>query len=276
MARISLAVIPLLVLIAGVAPAIVIAADAASQKAPQDRIALVIGNGAYRRSPSLAPLKNPVNDARAMGIALKDLGFDVMQLEDADRQTMRDVIQEFWIKAQRYPIRVFYYAGHAVSLDRVNYLIPVDADRRWEQDISGQGYDVDELVESLGRLRSGVSIVVLDTCRTNKLYSRRLPQWVRREPPLGTLVALSTANGGVAFDGRGAAHGIYTKYLLDNLRRQPELQVEQLFKHVGAAVSNETQQVQKPWMKSNLLGDFCFKAAANGECLYSAGDAIAK
>ena len=37
------------------------------------RVALVIGNGAYKDSP----LKNPPNDARAMAAALKDLGFKV-------------------------------------------------------------------------------------------------------------------------------------------------------------------------------------------------------
>ena len=38
------------------------------------RIALVIGNGSYKD----APLKNPVNDARAMAEALKGQGFEVI------------------------------------------------------------------------------------------------------------------------------------------------------------------------------------------------------
>ena len=37
------------------------------------RTALVIGNSNYEQGP----LRNPVNDARSMGSALKDLGFDV-------------------------------------------------------------------------------------------------------------------------------------------------------------------------------------------------------
>src|SRR6266487_3790126 len=42
--------------------------------ANERRVALVIGNSAYTNSP----LRNPVNDARAMARTLKGLGFDVI------------------------------------------------------------------------------------------------------------------------------------------------------------------------------------------------------
>ena len=54
-----------------------------SQVAPanEKRVALVIGNGAYKD----APLKNPPNDARAMAAALKELGFQVDLVLDGGR-----------------------------------------------------------------------------------------------------------------------------------------------------------------------------------------------
>jgi caspase domain-containing protein len=53
------------------------AAVAEAQGAREEaRTALVIGNSAYRENP----LKNPVNDARAMARTLRDLGFTVVLL----------------------------------------------------------------------------------------------------------------------------------------------------------------------------------------------------
>jgi Caspase domain len=39
------------------------------------KIALVVGNSSYKE----APLKNPANDAKAIGDALKGAGFDVLR-----------------------------------------------------------------------------------------------------------------------------------------------------------------------------------------------------
>ena len=42
------------------------------------RVALVIGNSAYKQ----APLRNPVNDARDMAVRLRSLGFTVIERDD--------------------------------------------------------------------------------------------------------------------------------------------------------------------------------------------------
>ena len=64
-----------------------------TQKNQERRIALVIGNSAYKSSP----LINPVNDAKDMDMAstLRQLGFDVSHKANADRRTMEDAIFEF-------------------------------------------------------------------------------------------------------------------------------------------------------------------------------------
>lgn len=51
----------------------------------ESRVALVIGNAAYKPAQ---PLANPVNDANAMAETLRGLGFEVVAVDDADRTTM--------------------------------------------------------------------------------------------------------------------------------------------------------------------------------------------
>ena len=53
--------------------------------AEETRMALVMGNAAYK----LGPLKNPINDARAMSAALKALHFEVIEVENAGRKRMQ-------------------------------------------------------------------------------------------------------------------------------------------------------------------------------------------
>lgn len=231
------------------------------------RIALVIGNGAYHPASGIAPLRNPVNDARAMSSTLRNLGYEVIQAENLDRRGLQDAIHDFWIRAQRSSVRVFYYAGHAVTFERTNYLIPADADERWHSDIPLHSYDIDELVESLGDLRNGISIVVLDACRDRRYKSRGISRWKTNTPPRGTLIAFSTAAGGEARDGTPGSYGLYTKHLLSHLQRRPELLVEQLFKRVGADVAAESRRAQQPWIAAHLEGDFCFRQTADGQCL---------
>src|SRR5215475_9360736 len=60
------------------------------QKATR-RTALVIGNSNYEQGP----LRNPVNDARAVGNILKDLGFDVTLLFDQNLRQMEESIRIF-------------------------------------------------------------------------------------------------------------------------------------------------------------------------------------
>ncbi len=81
--------------------------------AGEPRVALVIGNGAYRD----APLANPPNDARRMAETLRDLGFDVIERIDADQKAMKLAIFELGDRleeAGKDAVGLFYYAGHGV------------------------------------------------------------------------------------------------------------------------------------------------------------------
>src|SRR5215218_4234528 len=73
------------------------------------RVALVIGNSAYKSVPRLA---NPVNDATLVGGMFKKAGFDVVDTKlDLSVVDMRKALREFGVKARDADVAVIYYAG---------------------------------------------------------------------------------------------------------------------------------------------------------------------
>jgi uncharacterized caspase-like protein len=106
----------------------VIHADAWADK----RVALVIGNGAYSKAPHLP---NPVHDADDVAAALKRVGFDVIRATNLDKSGMQDTVVRFARATQSADVGLFYYSGHALQFNGVNYLIPVDAQIRDEADL---------------------------------------------------------------------------------------------------------------------------------------------
>ena len=66
-------------------------APTAAAPGGERRVALVVGNSAYRNSP----LRNPVNDARAVAKALAATGFRVALIEDGTQATIWRAIRNF-------------------------------------------------------------------------------------------------------------------------------------------------------------------------------------
>ena len=90
---------------------------------PSMRTALTIGNGDY----ASFPLRNPLHDARDTADALERLGFAVIRVENAGRDTLERSLAEFGELASTAGIAVVYYAGHMLSTQDQDYLVPVDA-----------------------------------------------------------------------------------------------------------------------------------------------------
>ena len=104
----------------------------------EKRVALVIGNSAYRTVPAL---ENSAADARLMANTLLSLGFFVVgggaQL-DLDKSGLDTALRQFGSQLVGADVALFYYAGHAVEVRGVNYLVPVDANPANEADILAQ------------------------------------------------------------------------------------------------------------------------------------------
>ena len=222
------------------------------------RLALVVGNGAYRD----APLRNPPNDARAIAAALRELGFEVIALENADRLKMQRAMLDFGRKLKNAEVGLFYYAGHGMQVRGANYLIPVGAEINHEDEVEVEAIDTNYVVARMGAAGNKFNIVILDACRNNpfeRSFRSAQKGLAAITAPTGTLIAYATAPGSVAADGDGA-NGLYTSALVE-VMRQPGLKIEETFKQVRGTVVAKSNGLQTPWESSSLVGDFLFKAA---------------
>ncbi|MBX3502517.1 MAG: caspase family protein [Alphaproteobacteria bacterium] len=226
----------------------------------ESRVALVIGNGAYQNAE---PLRNPVNDARAMARVLRDAGFEVILRENATRRSFVEALHEFAGKVTPGGVGLFYYAGHGMQVRGLNHLLPVDAVLATERDVKYETIDINDVLSGLDEARARLSLVILDACRDNpfarsfRSTSRGLAQ---TDAPRGTVIAYATAPGDTAADGDGE-NGVYTAELLKAIA-EPGLKLEEVFKRTIDGVARATANKQTPWVSSSFRGDFVFNAAA--------------
>ena len=251
------------------------------KKEAQARFALVIGNAKYKNIPTLV---NPGNDAFDVKQALEQLGFKVVYLSDArNRRVMTEAVREFGNELMHHTnaVGLFFYAGHAMQIKGVNYLIPVDAVIKGEADVEFETLNVNYLLQTMDMAKNGMNIIIMDACRNNP-YARGFRGVLDRglapmDSPTGSIIAFATAPGKTAADGNGR-NGTFTKHLLQYIH-QPELTIEQMLKQVRVGVIEETGGSQTPWETSSLQGDFCFtgcpdQAVLEREALQKAEDEI--
>jgi len=222
--------------------------------APEQRTALVIGNGAY----SSGPLKNPVNDATDMSAILKKLGFSVTLKSNSSLQEMEDAIEAFGNLLKRGGVGLFYYAGHGVQVNGTNYLLPIGARINKEADVKYQAVDANKILDEMAAANNGLNIVMLDACRDNP-FTRSFRSAARglaivSSAPSGTFISYSTSPGNVARDGDGR-NSPYTAALLQYMQA-PGQTISDVFINVRTKVKKETGQV--PWELSSLEGRFYF------------------
>jgi tetratricopeptide (TPR) repeat protein len=219
-------------------------------------VALAIGNANYGRSP----LKNPVNDARAMSAALKDLGFAVELTTDADYHKLGASIDRFVSRLRRGDVAVFYYAGHGMQIEGENYLVPTDFDAQDEAAAKYAAYPADRLLEGMERSGAKLNIIILDACRNNPYRGARAMGGglAPMGSGTGTFVAFATSPGKTASDNSRSANGLFTTYLLDSLQ-QPGLTLDDVFNRTREQVYASSNQAQTPWTQSNVIGRFYFR-----------------
>jgi uncharacterized caspase-like protein len=233
------------------------AGAAAGEAARPQRLALVIGNGAYRD----APLPNPVNDAADMAKALEASGFTVMKRENATLREMHLALREFGDRLGRQSTGLVYFAGHGLQVRGRNYLLPVDADIAREDEVAFSALDVGAVMEKLDSAKNPVNIVILDACRNNPFGNRLLPGAKGLAPidaPPGTFIAFATAPGSTAADGAGR-NGLYTHHLVQEIAR-PGAAIEEVFKAVRSGVRKDSKSAQVPWESTSLESSFVFRA----------------
>ena len=229
----------------------------------EKRYALVIGNSNYNKDIGI--LKNPVNDATDVATELRKSNFEVQLITNCTYVQLREAMRKFHEKLTNGPrdqtVGLFYYAGHGVQYQDENYLVPVDADVKFEDDIARMCFPVQRMVlANMERSNSRMNIVILDACRNNpfpattRSVSSGLGEMKRAR---GSFIAYATSPGSVASDGSGR-NGLYTQELLKALRK-PNLTIEQVFKDVRMNVLRLSGDKQYTWDSSNIIGEFYFK-----------------
>jgi len=137
---------------------------ATASTAADRRVALVIGNSAYKNASSLP---NTINDSTAIAALFKSVGFEVViSRADLGVVDFKRAVREFLLTAENADIAVVYYAGHGVEIDGTNYLVPVDAKLGRDYDVDDEAVALDRIIwalQSVKRLR----LILLDACRDN-------------------------------------------------------------------------------------------------------------
>src|SRR5580658_554249 len=188
----------------------------------EKRVALVIGNSAYRTVPALP---NPVADAKLMSDTLTSLGFFVVggaaQL-DLDKAGFDDALRKFSAELTGADVALFYYAGHGVETHGLNYLAPVDAHPIDEADIFTQMIGISGILDQLEKSGTRINLVLLDACRNNPFSGHGAHSTTgglaQMPAPVGTLISFATQPRSVSLDGDGG-HSPYTRALVDAMQR---------------------------------------------------------
>src|SRR5712671_2290767 len=233
----------------------------AEARAAEQRVALVIGNGAYRSVPEL---RNSRNDADDISEQLKRLGFAVIDGRDLDRSAMQAALGRFAQRLKSADAGLVYYSGHGLQINGQNFLVPVDLKLDDGAFTPFEMVRLDDVVEALG-YTDGVRLLVLDACRDNP-FANSLAQnkgsrgasmtrgLAKIERSQGMLIAYSTQPNAVAADGTGR-NSPFTAALVRELQ-VPGLEVATVFRRVAVNVNRETAGAQTPELSVSLLGDF--------------------
>jgi hypothetical protein len=240
------------------------------------RVALVIGNGAYRSVPVLG---NSANDARAMAAALAQLEFHTELLLDGDKDAMQAAFHRLASAAQGAEAAVLFYAGHASEVGGHNLLIPVSASARNVAELKRSAVSFDDMLGALNG-KASTTLIFLDACRDNPFAqigttgetgqlesSRGITRSIGGgglasvTSSAGMLIAFSTAPGQVALDGN-ADHSPFTAALLRHIG-STGVEVRQMLSEVRRDVRESTLGRQTPWDNSSLEGDFFFRPRGN-------------
>jgi uncharacterized caspase-like protein len=199
---------------------------------------------------------------------LKKLGFEVVKGLDLTKSGMEASIRDFVRLMPGADVTLFFYAGHAMQVNGINYLIPIDAALADSTAIDFETINFSVILNFMNE-NDRTSIALLDACRNNPLarnFTRKLGKsrsaFVGRglaAPTSNTgqmLIGFATAPGEVALDGEGK-NSPFTTALLKHMET-PGLEIELMLKRVKSDVYEETEGNQSPWNNSALRKEFYF------------------
>jgi len=214
------------------------------------RVALVIGNSMYEH---ITELENAEKDAKEVAKALENLGFKVSFVANATKKGFRDKITEWGDNLKDGAVALFYYVGHGMQINGDNYLIPVDAYIRRENEIEFDSVDANRVLAKIEDAGCSFNIVILDACRKGPSNFDFLHRgFAEIKAPPNTLIVYSTRSGEPATDINSFSHFFYSR-----LKEESHLEINDFIRRVSDYVFQSTGGKQLP-LRIGDLNNFYF------------------
>jgi hypothetical protein len=226
------------------------------------KFALCIGAAAY----PLAPLKNSVNDAKAMAAKLRELGYTVDTVLNPTLASLDGAITAFIRKLEPGAVSTFFFAGHGTHApDGTNYLLPVDAavgevgrgGDKGGTALESSAIDMQDVLERMAKRKSALNVLIADACRTLPLARGERGMKVvgalaHMEAPANSVLAFACEMGKPAQDGADASavNGVFTACLLRRIGE--EVDVDTMLRRVAQDVVDATRGEQVPWRNNSV------------------------
>ena len=228
-----------------------------------DRVALIIGNANYQYSGRLA---NPKRDAKLLGKTLKEKGFHkVMVKTDLRREEMLSAFNKFMNELpEEIEWILIYFSGHGLQYKNQNYMIPIDANIKYEEDIELQSINYQTISSQLDQV-GNFRLVILDACRSDPTLQNIQSRQGRTRAiglanglapvdvdGINEYVVYATKHNDVASDGAWGDNSPFVKSMVSRINQSPPLEVGDLFRSVRDDVMKETNGKQQPYTYGSL------------------------
>ena len=239
----------------------------------EKRVALLVGNNAYENIPRL---QTAVNDARAVGTALRRLGFSVMVVENQSRRAMSEAMLAFDKLIDPGDIALFFFAGHGFEIRGQNYLLPTDIPEvreGQEELIRDSAFPAGRIIDRLQARGARTAVLVLDACRNNP-FERPGGRGLRGS---GGLAAMTPAEGVFIMFSAGAkqtaldrlssteraSNSVFTRNFVRRLA-EPDLTLVQIAKRLQIEVRQLAASVgleQTPAYYDQVVGEIVLNSS---------------
>lgn len=238
----------------------------------QKRVALVVGNNDYAE---LKDLDKAVGDANTISGALRDLGFSVTSLEDLGVDDFDVALANFYDSIEEGDIAFFFYAGHGIAAEGVNYLLPVDMPEIKASEVrrvQRNAIDATRIVSEITARGAQLAFVVLDACRDDPFPQHdtrgatKAGGLARMTPDPGAFVIYSAGTGQTALDRLSPQddnpNSIFTRKFWPILTT-PGMPIVEIAKRTQVEVKSLADKVkhdQAPAYYDQVIGQFYFRA----------------
>ena len=248
-----------------------------------ERAALLIGNHRYQ-TDGFGAIPAAVADLRAMKESLLVTGFaaaDIQSLPDATTAQMKEAVVAFAKKYAGKPEVVFYYSGHGVAVDGLNFLAGTDAsldpgqklkalETAFADDPAELQRQKDQLIRTLtGKAclpldtvsktllgmstdRSHVRVILLDACRnkpelaTKSFFAKAAGGLAAVEPQSGLFIGFASGAGQVSISNEDESTNtpsLFTKYFAARMKEPGT--IDEIFMDVLNKVEPESEAIAK-------------------------------